>query len=52
MALVGNILLGTGTAPGMSAIASAYAESAASSRVPWSALEGADNVITSISGSY
>ncbi len=51
MALVGNILLGTGAAPGMSSIASAYAESAASSRIPWSALEYSGTVITAISGS-
>lgn len=51
MALVGNILLGTGAAPGMSSIASAYAESAASSRIPWSALEYSGTVITGISGS-
>ena len=51
MALVGNILLGTGAAPGMSSIASAYAESAASSRIPWSALEYSGETITSISGS-
>lgn len=52
MALVGNILLGgTGTAPVMSSIASAYAESAASSRIPWSALEYSGQTITAISGS-
>lgn len=51
MALVGNILLGTGAAPVMSSIASAYAESAASSRIPWSALEYSGTVITAISGS-
>lgn len=51
MALVGNILLGTGAAPGMSSIASAYAESAASSNIPWSALEYSGTVITAISGS-
>lgn len=51
MALVGNVLLGTGAAPGMSSIASAYAESAASSRIPWSALEYSGTVITGISGS-
>lgn len=51
MALVGNILLGTGAAPGMSSIASAYAESAASSRIPWSALEYSGQTITAISGS-
>lgn len=51
MALVGNILLGTGAAPGMSSIASAYAESAASSRIPWSALEYSGSTITAISGS-
>lgn len=51
MALVGNILLGTGAAPGMSSIASAYADSAASSRIPWSALEYSGTVITAISGS-
>lgn len=51
MALVGNILLGTGSAPGISSIASAYAESAASSRIPWSALEYSGTVITGISGS-
>ena len=51
MALVGNILLGTGAAPGISSIASAYAESAASSRIPWSALEYYGTVITGISGS-
>lgn len=51
MALVGNILLGTGAAPAMSSIASAYAESAASSRIPWSALEYSGTVITGISGS-
>lgn len=51
MALVGNVLLGTGAAPGMSSIASAYAESAASSRIPWSALEYSGQTITAISGS-
>ena len=51
MALVGNILLGTGSAPAVSSIASAYAESAASSRIPWSALEYSGQTITSISGS-
>ena len=51
MALVGNILLGTGAAPGMSSIASAYAESAASSRIPWGALEYLGQTITAISGS-
>lgn len=51
MALVGNILLGTGAAPGISSIASAYAESAASSRIPWSALEYSGQTITAISGS-
>lgn len=51
MALVGNVLLGTGAAPGMSSIASAYAESAASSRIPWGALEYYGTVITGISGS-
>ena len=51
MALVGNILLGTGAAPAMSSIASAYAESAASSRIPWSALEYSGHTITAISGS-
>lgn len=51
MALVGNILLGTGAAPGMSSIASAYADSAASSRIPWSALEYSGSTITAISGS-
>ena len=51
MALVGNILLGTGAAPSMSSIASAYAESAASSRIPWSALEYSGQTITAISGS-
>ena len=51
MALVGNILLGTGAAPGMSSIASAYADSAASSRIPWSALEYSGQTITAISGS-
>lgn len=51
MALVGNILLGTGSAPAMSSIASAYAESAASSRIPWSALEYSGSTITAISGS-
>ena len=51
MALVGNILLGTGAAPGMSSIASAYANSAASSRIPWSALEYSGQTITAISGS-
>ena len=51
MALVGNILLGTGSAPGISSIASAYAESAASSRIPWGALEYYGTVITGISGS-
>ena len=51
MALVGNVLLGTGSAPGMSSIASAYAESAASSRIPWSALEYSEQTITGISGS-
>lgn len=51
MALVGNILLGTGAAPAMSSIASAYAESAASSRIPWSALEYSGQTITAISGS-
>ena len=51
MALVGNIILGTGAAPGMSSIASAYADSAASSRIPWSALEYSGQTITAISGS-
>lgn len=51
MALVGNILLGTGAAPAVSSIASAYAESAASSRIPWSALEYSGQTITAISGS-
>lgn len=51
MALVGNVLLGTGAAPGMSSIASAYAESAASSRIPWGALEYSGQIITAISGS-
>lgn len=51
MALVGNILLGTGSAPGISSIASAYAESAASSRIPWGALEYSGQTITAISGS-
>lgn len=51
MALVGNIILGTGAAPAMSSIASAYAESAASSRIPWSALEYSGQTITAISGS-
>ena len=51
MALVGNILLGTGAAPAMSSIASAYAESAASSRIPWGALEYSGQAITAISGS-
>ena len=51
MALVGNILLGTGAAPAMSSIASAYAESAASSRIPWGALEYSGQTITAISGS-
>ena len=51
MALVGNILLGTGAAPGISSIASAYAESAASSRIPWGALEYSGQTITAISGS-
>lgn len=51
MALVGNVLLGTGAAPGMSSIAYAYAESAASSRIPWSALEYSGQTITAISGS-
>ena len=51
MALVGNVLLGTGAAPAMSSIASAYAESAASSRIPWSALEYSGQTITAISGS-
>lgn len=51
MALVGNVLLGTGAAPVMSSIASAYAESAASSRIPWGALEYSGTVITGISGS-
>ena len=51
MAIVGNILLGTGSAPGISSIASAYAESAASSRIPWSALEYSGQTITAISGS-
>lgn len=51
MALVGNILLGTGAAPGMSSIASAYADSAATSRIPWSALEYSGTTITAISGS-
>ena len=51
MALVGNILLGTGAAPAMSSIASAYAGSAASSRIPWSALEYSGQTITAISGS-
>lgn len=51
MAIVGNILLGTGAAPGMSSIASAYAEIAASSRIPWSSLEYSGNTITGILGS-
>ena len=51
MALVGNVLLGTGAAPAMSSIAYAYAESAASSRIPWSALEYSGQTITAISGS-
>lgn len=51
MALVGNVLLGTGSAPGLSSIASAYAESAASSRIPWGALEYSGETITAISGS-
>lgn len=51
MALVGNILLGTGAAPVMSSIASAYAESAASLNIPWSALEYSGQTITAISGS-
>lgn len=51
MALVGNILLGTGAAPAVSSIASAYAESAASSRIPWGALEYSGQTITAISGS-
>lgn len=51
MALVGNILLGTGSAPAISSIASAYADSAASSRIPWSALEYSGQIITAISGS-
>lgn len=51
MAFVGNILLGTGSAPGLSSIASAYAESAASSRIPWGALEYSGETITAISGS-
>ena len=51
MALVGNVLLGTGAAPSMSSIASAYAESAASSRIPWGALEYSGQTITAISGS-
>ena len=51
MALVGNVLLGTGAAPAMSSIASAYAESAASSRIPWGALEYSGQTITAISGS-
>ena len=51
MALVGNVLLGTGAAPGISSIASAYAESAASSRIPWGALEYSGQTITAISGS-
>lgn len=51
MALVGNVLIGTGAAPGLSSIASAYAESAASSRIQWSALEYSGQTITAISGS-
>ena len=51
MAPVANLLLGTGAAPGMPPIASAYADSAASSRIPWSALEYSGTVITAISGS-
>lgn len=48
---IGNLLLGTAMQPGMSAIASAYAESAASSNIPWSALEYSGQTITGISGS-
>lgn len=51
MALVGNVLLGTGSVPVISSIASAYAESAASSRIPWGALEYSGQTITGISGS-
>ena len=48
---IGNLLLGTAMQPGMSAIASAYAESAASSNIPWSSLEYSGQTITGISGS-
>lgn len=53
MLSVGNLTLGTAAQQGMSAIASAYAESAASSHIPWNALEysAGTTTITSISGS-
>ena len=59
MALVGNILLGTGAAPAVSSIASSVASSVASavaedtlsSKIPWGALEYSGTVITAISGS-
>lgn len=44
-------MLGTADLPGVSAIASAVAESAAQDRIPWSALEYSGQTITSISGS-
>lgn len=53
MLSVGNLTLGTAAQQGMSAIASAYADSAVSSHIPWNALEysAGTNTITSISGS-
>lgn len=59
MALVGNILLSTSTAPAVSsiassvasAVASAVAEDTLSSKIPWGALEYSGTVITAISGS-
>lgn len=44
-------MLGTADLPGVSAIASAVAESAAQDRIPWSALDYSGQTITSISGS-
>lgn len=44
-------MLGTADLPGVSAIASAVAESAAQDKIPWSALDYSGQTITSISGS-
>lgn len=44
-------MLGTADLPGVSAIASAVAESAAQDKIPWSALDYSGQAITSISGS-